>query len=227
MPAYHRVQSDTPSVSRKPVPVRHSEAEISVVSLEEPEPAAHGNADGISPIDSPKDHILKRLEQSILHPIHRKTGDSSGINGTSTEQPIFQPIINVDDIQPPIIDGNTEKHAPIRIVPETRLGPPWAPEVTALVISLGALVAITILLIYENGRPLNHWTISVSLNTVVSILGVVSHAFLGYAISAFISQEKWNWFKRHADQVLGFRIFDDASRGPWGSIKLAWWLRFK
>jgi len=40
------------------------------------------------------------------------------------------------------------------------------------------------------------------------------------AVAAGISQQKWNWFSRRARVVKDLQVFDDASRGPWGSIKL-------
>ncbi|KAI8317435.1 hypothetical protein K4K59_006696 [Colletotrichum sp. SAR11_240] len=35
-----------------------------------------------------------------------------------------------------------------------------------------------------------------------------------------LSQYKWNWYKKSPRPLADFRVFDEASRGPWGSLKL-------
>ncbi|KAI8964410.1 hypothetical protein F5Y11DRAFT_316245 [Daldinia sp. FL1419] len=103
----------------------------------------------------------------------------------------------------------------------------WNLEIGALVVSLGALAALLALLIYVNGRPLSDWKGSVSVNTVISGLGAVSRTSLGFAISSCLGQAKWNWFKKRPDNLVAFDRFDDASRGPWGSLWLIIWLRIR
>lgn len=103
----------------------------------------------------------------------------------------------------------------------------WAMEIGAVILSLAALIAIVVLLIVENGKPLSDWKAFFSLNTFVSILGVVAHSSIAFAVSSCVGQEKWNWFRKRADNVFAFKIFDDASRGPMGSMQLVWWLRVR
>jgi hypothetical protein len=75
--------------------------------------------------------------------------------------------------------------------------------------------------------PLDDWAFALSPNAVVSILGAVSRASLAFAISAAMSQEKWTWFRRSARPLIDFDRFDEASKGPWGSIRLAWWVNIR
>ncbi|KAI1642926.1 uncharacterized protein F4817DRAFT_275153 [Daldinia loculata] len=103
----------------------------------------------------------------------------------------------------------------------------WNLEIGALVVSFSALAALIALLIYVNGRPLSDWKGSISVNVVISGLGAVSRTSLGFAISSCLGQAKWNWFKKRPDNLIAFDRFDDASRGPWGSLWLIIWLRIR
>ncbi|KAK0725186.1 hypothetical protein B0H67DRAFT_641637 [Lasiosphaeris hirsuta] len=101
----------------------------------------------------------------------------------------------------------------------------WALEFAALALSIGALVAAAVVLSTYDGRRLDDWKFVTSINTVISILGVVSKASLAFTISACIGQHKWNWFRVREDEIRVFDKFDEASRGPWGSLHLLIWSR--
>ncbi|KAH8193919.1 hypothetical protein TruAng_011913 [Truncatella angustata] len=101
----------------------------------------------------------------------------------------------------------------------------WWLEIGAIVLSLGSMVTGIAVLHSQNENPLESWTFVVSLNTLVSILGVIARTTLAFAISSCIGQQKWNWFYGRQDQLVAFERFDEASRGPWGSVKLLYWLK--
>ncbi|KAI1502035.1 hypothetical protein F5X99DRAFT_427659 [Biscogniauxia marginata] len=71
--------------------------------------------------------------------------------------------------------------------------------------------------------PVSHFFLSA--NAVVSTLAAISRTTLAFSISSCLGQVKWNWFKKQSDNLIGFDRFDDASRGPWGSLWLIIWLR--
>ncbi|KAI1379459.1 hypothetical protein F4677DRAFT_464761 [Hypoxylon crocopeplum] len=98
-------------------------------------------------------------------------------------------------------------------------------ESRALALCFSALTTLVVLLIYVDGRPLEQWNGSISLNAVVSSLGAVSRTSLAFAISSCLGQVKWNWFRKRPDNLVVFDRFDDASRGPWGSLWLIIWIR--
>ncbi|UQC83650.1 uncharacterized protein CLUP02_09146 [Colletotrichum lupini] len=101
----------------------------------------------------------------------------------------------------------------------------WSLELSAITLSIISFAAILVLLpLYEN-KPLSSWTFSISFNAVISTLGAMSRASLAFAISACISQGKWNWFRRRDEDVMVFDRFEEASRGPWGSVRLLWWTK--
>ncbi|KAI9172581.1 hypothetical protein HJFPF1_02087 [Paramyrothecium foliicola] len=103
----------------------------------------------------------------------------------------------------------------------------WILEISMVFLSVAALLAVSILLPLYHDKPLSSWTFFLSFNTIISILGAISRSSLAFAIGSCISQEKWNWFRQKVDYVVAFDRFDEASRGPWGSIRLLYWIRFR
>ncbi|KAL3306442.1 hypothetical protein RB213_010575 [Colletotrichum asianum] len=103
----------------------------------------------------------------------------------------------------------------------------WTLEIGAIGVSISSLVAILILLPIFQNQPLASWSLPVSLNAIISVLGATSRASLAFAISACISQGKWNWFRQRHDNVMVFDRFEEASRGPWGSFRLLWWTKLR
>lgn len=103
----------------------------------------------------------------------------------------------------------------------------WKFEISLLFLGVCSLLAITILLAVEDRKRLDSWKFYLSLNTVVSILGTISRASLASSVGSCIAQEKWNWFRKRQDPLYLFDRIDNASRGPLGSLKLLYWLKFR
>ncbi|GAB1318532.1 hypothetical protein MFIFM68171_08742 [Madurella fahalii] len=76
-------------------------------------------------------------------------------------------------------------------------------------------------------KPLSEWKFAASINTVISVLGVVSRAALVFAVSSSLGQHKWNWFRERHDELRVFVKFDEASRGLLGSLNLHLWSRVR
>ncbi|KAJ4984102.1 hypothetical protein SVAN01_10390 [Stagonosporopsis vannaccii] len=101
----------------------------------------------------------------------------------------------------------------------------WGFELLAITVSLGALLAIILVLRREEGKPLTAWTLAITLNTVIATLGTLARTTLAFALSACVGQQKWNWLSIRSDQLVAWERFDEASRGPWGATRLFIWLR--
>lgn len=101
----------------------------------------------------------------------------------------------------------------------------WRLELLSLLLSVVSFVAVIVVLALQDGKPLSQWAFPASINTVISVLGAVSRTCLAFAVSACIGQQKWNWLRIRKDELRAFEMFDDASRGPWGGLKLLWWLK--
>lgn len=96
----------------------------------------------------------------------------------------------------------------------------WIWEFLVTFLSLGCMCAIGIILATMHGRPLARWPLPISPNALISVFATVSKSAMLLALAEGISQLKWVYFQRSAHRLKDFQIFDDASRGPWGAVKL-------
>lgn len=103
----------------------------------------------------------------------------------------------------------------------------WSPEIATMLVSLGSIVSIAALLKHEDRKPLSEWSCMFSLNTIVAILGTLARSTLAFALSACMGQQKWNWLRKKMDSCVAFERFDEASRGPWGAVRLFLWLQIR
>lgn len=104
----------------------------------------------------------------------------------------------------------------------------WALEYVALLLAVLITIALVLLLVFADGKPVSHFSaLSLSFNTIISILAAVIHTALAYAIGSCLAQEKWNWYKTRPDSLAGFERFEQASRGPWGSFWLLIWINIR
>lgn len=104
----------------------------------------------------------------------------------------------------------------------------WALEYIAIFLSIFTTIALILLLIFADGKPVSRFNATfLSFNTIISILAALIHAALAYAIGSCLAQEKWNWYKTQPDTLAGFERFEQASRGPWGSLWLLLWINIR
>jgi hypothetical protein len=101
-------------------------------------------------------------------------------------------------------------------------------EILCLVLATASLLCIVALLRHQNNKQIPDWSLGrwgVTLNTVISIISVVFRASLLEPVAASISQFCWTRYtqSRPLDDVC---YYDAASRGPLGSLKLLFRLRF-
>ncbi|KLJ12773.1 hypothetical protein EMPG_12223 [Blastomyces silverae] len=100
----------------------------------------------------------------------------------------------------------------------------WLWEIGACVTSLLALAATVAVLAVYSGNTAPELPKYITLNAIISLLtNVVKFSVLA-AVAASISQLKWLWLKdmRHLQDL---QIFDNASRGPQGSLYILFHLR--
>lgn len=100
----------------------------------------------------------------------------------------------------------------------------WRYELACCVLFLAAFCAIVATLLPFEHRELPQWKYGLSLNSVVSIYVVILRASMLLVASQCLSQLKWLWF-RDEHKLLDIASYDDASRGPLGSLKFLWKLR--
>ncbi|MCJ1360786.1 MAG: hypothetical protein MMC33_010795 [Icmadophila ericetorum] len=96
----------------------------------------------------------------------------------------------------------------------------WIFEVVSLLVSFLAVASIAILLAHFDGRALPDWPLNITLNTLVALLATLANANLAIPLQSGLSQLKWIRFKTKRTPLSDIEVFDDASRGTWGSILL-------
>jgi hypothetical protein len=100
----------------------------------------------------------------------------------------------------------------------------WLLEVVSWLFSAVCMAAVIGVLIRLKDEPLSKWALAektgLTLNAYISILSKMAGAALILPVSEALGQLKWSWFLEHSKQMWDFEIFDNASRGPWGSLLL-------
>ena len=105
-----------------------------------------------------------------------------------------------------------------------RFGLTWRYEIASCMLLVGAFCAIVATLSPFENKRLPRWKYGLSLNTLVAIYVVILKASMLLVASQCLSHLKWLWF-RDDRALLDLETYDEASRGPWGSLKLLWNLR--
>ncbi|KFY56201.1 hypothetical protein V496_06756 [Pseudogymnoascus sp. VKM F-4515 (FW-2607)] len=101
----------------------------------------------------------------------------------------------------------------------------WLLEIVGLSLCILSLMAIIIILVKYDGKPIYDWPYRITLNTVISIVATISQVALMLPVASSLSQLKWVWFNEKPRPLADFEIFDSASRGSWGSLLLLGKLR--
>ncbi|KAL7943427.1 hypothetical protein V8C42DRAFT_354219 [Trichoderma barbatum] len=96
----------------------------------------------------------------------------------------------------------------------------WGMEIIAMVASFVCMSGLVCVLALFQNKPLTDWSFWISLNAVVAIAATASKATLLTAISACLSQEKWQHFSHRSHCLQDMAIIDSASRGPLGSMQM-------
>ena len=103
----------------------------------------------------------------------------------------------------------------------------WATELLFWLAAAISLSAIILTLAIHEDRSIPQWPLKITINTVLAILSQIASMSLVAAVAASISQLKWIWFTKTKNPLADFEAFDDASRGPWGSVLLLCRLHFR
>jgi hypothetical protein len=98
----------------------------------------------------------------------------------------------------------------------------WLWEILSWVLSASCMCAIALVLGLYNNRSLpSRWPMGISLNALISILSAIAKYGLTVPLQEAIGQLKWAWFRKgEPRKLIDLDRFDEASRGPWGSLAL-------
>jgi hypothetical protein len=165
-----------------------------------------------------QDENLLTYEQLISTPIKRKPVGSP----TSTKRP-------------EIIETWPGKETPWEKTKHLLSGnDTWFWETAAVILSLAAILGLIFVLRHVDDKPQTSWTFKITPNTVISLLSTTARSSSLVTISAVIGQEEWMWFGlgsqkgfRRDTRLIDLQIFEDASRGPLGSLSLIWFTQMR
>ncbi|KAH7357351.1 hypothetical protein BKA66DRAFT_553015 [Pyrenochaeta sp. MPI-SDFR-AT-0127] len=96
----------------------------------------------------------------------------------------------------------------------------WFWEVIATIASAACMMAVIIILARMQSKSLGRWTISISLNATIAIFITAAKSLSLLVIGACIAQLKWIRFRTSARKLQEFDLFENAARGPLGSLML-------
>lgn len=99
-------------------------------------------------------------------------------------------------------------------------GGSWRLEIISLIASVLSIATIIGVLFHFDGQALPDWPNGISLNTLIALLTAIANATLAAPLSSGLSQMKWIHFKQERQPLTDMELFDDASRGVYGSMKL-------
>lgn len=121
-------------------------------------------------------------------------------------------------------------------LPPNYLSPPhkvsifgwWKYELLATAISIGAIMALALVVRRYEGRPIEEINLpkSLQLSALVAALSTVIRVSLLVPVANAMSQDSWLWFsnsgqrngKACRSRLKDLDLTDNASRGPWGSF---------
>lgn len=105
----------------------------------------------------------------------------------------------------------------------------WQWELSAAAFSLACFAAVVGVLIAFDKTTLSRWSFAVGItpNTVVATLSTFSRTALLVPVASCLSQLKWIHIVTASRSLNEIQIFDDASRGPWGSLEFVFRMHIK
>ncbi|KAF6814700.1 hypothetical protein CSOJ01_03923 [Colletotrichum sojae] len=150
--------------------------------------------------------------------------DSTGRSRTSLDVSSYKSdassVTNVPTLagQPPISDSRKQT---LRFtLPAEQILNGWWLEIFCCWLSIACVAALAVFLKAYDDQPLPEWPSGITVNTVVALLSTVTRTAFTIPVAEGLSQCKWNWFKQKPRPLSDLDLFDQASRGPWGSLSL-------
>lgn len=147
----------------------------------------------------------------------------------SLKPPAYHPTPQLDDAGYESSDSNVQRENPGHVENQrckTLSEEGWALEILSSFANLILLGGIISMFCYMKDKPLSDWRFPISLNATISILTTACGAAIMHGVSTSISQLKWLHFASGHRKLFSLESFDEASRGPYGSIKFLFTIRW-
>ncbi|KXH38439.1 hypothetical protein CNYM01_03580 [Colletotrichum nymphaeae SA-01] len=102
----------------------------------------------------------------------------------------------------------------------------WWKEMLCIVVSIASFVAIVVVIASYDGHSLPKWPLTITLNTFLAFFTTLAKVAFMLSTSSALSQFKFTWFMEPRP-LYDFYVFDQASRGLLGSMKMLYRVRLK
>ncbi|KAG4439799.1 hypothetical protein IFR05_004697, partial [Cadophora sp. M221] len=180
----------------------------------------HQGSPGFSPSYSPYNtyHSSGQWESSPS-PQYQQEFPSRPPSGRRTSKNSLQPLIQDYVPNPPYRGPSPSAFSQI-----TTFVFSWWLCILSILVSVISLSLITILLLFLNNRTIPTLPLNIAVNTYISFFATTAKASMLFAVAESISQLKWLWFRQQRT-LHDIQIFDDASRGPMGALRLVFKMR--
>lgn len=96
----------------------------------------------------------------------------------------------------------------------------WMWELLGALFSFVCIAVVVIVLKYEDGRRLDGWALMVGPNAVISFITTLAKSSCLLVLAEVIGQLRWVYFAGAPRVLNDLHLFDKASRGPWGALRL-------
>ncbi|GME48376.1 putative acid phosphatase protein [Neofusicoccum parvum] len=96
----------------------------------------------------------------------------------------------------------------------------WTFEIVSVLFAVASVAAIIGVLARFDGKPLPSWPYDITLNAMIALLATIANASMAVPLSSGLSQLKWIRFKTGRAPLADMEIFDEASRGTLGALKM-------
>ncbi|KAF5703934.1 hypothetical protein FMUND_12778 [Fusarium mundagurra] len=97
----------------------------------------------------------------------------------------------------------------------------WAFEFTLLLVAVAVFTGLVVILKTYNNQELPDWeNLGITLNTIISILSTVLRVIITFIAFELLAQVKWDWMSATFRPLPQLQLFENASRGVYGSVRL-------
>lgn len=103
----------------------------------------------------------------------------------------------------------------------------WVWEILGALLSILCMAAVVLLGLYIDDSSLSEWKLNITPGTMISALITLGKTSIMLPVAEGISQLKWIHFGTKKRPLNELEAFDDASRGPWGSLMLLWKIKLQ
>ncbi|KAK7943978.1 uncharacterized protein PG986_013091 [Apiospora aurea] len=96
----------------------------------------------------------------------------------------------------------------------------WYTEFAWLLVGFLGLAGVLAVLGLYDTKPAPRWPLGITINSLVALLTSLSRLAFMVPLVQGMSQLKWVWFSSKPRPLSDFQLYDEASRGPWGGVKI-------